>query len=199
MELAGNEKKIQALFRELKVEDERVAPGFVRLWNRAQVKSQSPRRAFKTSFAVATALLVISLCAVAFWWRNWQQGQQQNSLVGSGSVTKGSMSNLTSPSNLSTPPAATPEPKQLVPHDARDRIRFTRQARKLATRRQAELSARNAVIREAVAISSWQSPTVTLMQSPADDVLTSLPQLDRSLSELKTFLPNTPSYQNRER
>jgi hypothetical protein len=30
------------------------------------------------------------------------------------------------------------------------------------------------------------------MQSPADDVLTSLPQLDRSLTELKTFLPDTP-------
>jgi hypothetical protein len=42
-----------------------------------------------------------------------------------------------------------------------------------------------------VAISNWQSPTITLMESPSDDVLTSLPQLDQSATELKTFLPGT--------
>jgi hypothetical protein len=29
------------------------------------------------------------------------------------------------------------------------------------------------------------------MESPSDDVLTSLPQLDQSATELKTFLPGT--------
>jgi hypothetical protein len=73
-----------------------------------------------------------------------------------------------------------------------NRVKSNRWDRKLAARRQADLNAGNAAIRETVSISSWQSPTATLMQSPADDVLTSLPQLDRSLTELKTFLPNTP-------
>jgi len=195
MELAGNEKKIQALFRELKLEDESVVPGFVRLWNRAQATSRKPRRAFKTSFALATGLLVITLCSLAYWSRNWQRSQPQNSTVAVRSTTPGS-----------TParPPATPEPKQLVPNKAPDRIRANRPRRltnpKLETRnsepetthRQAQLTFRNATLREAVAISSWQSPTATLMQSPADDVLTKLPQLDRSVTEFKSFLPNTP-------
>lgn len=184
MELAGNEKKIQALFRELKLEDERVAPGFVRLWNSAQATSQRPRRAFKISFAVATALFVITLCSLALWPRNWQRGQQPNSGVAVRS---------TPPGPTSAPLPATPGPKQLGVAEPRNRARSNRWARKLTARRQAELTARNAAIREAVAISSWQSPTATLMQSPADDVLTSLPQLDRSAAQLKSFLPNSPN------
>jgi hypothetical protein len=182
MELPGNEKKIQALFRELKLEDERVAPGFARVWNSAQAASQRPRRAFKISFALATALLLIALGSMALWSRNRQRGQQPNSGVAVRSIQPGS---------ALAPPAATPEPKQLVLDETRNRARSNRWARKLAAHRQAELTARNAAIREALAISSWQSPTTTLMQSPADDVLTSLPQLNRSAAELNSFLPNT--------
>jgi hypothetical protein len=178
MELAGDEKRIQALFRELKLEDARVAPGFGKLWNRVQSASQQPRPAFKTSFAVAAALLVVTLCALAFWSRSWQSGQRQNSGVASGSATP-----------RSKPAPAPSEPKQQILDEARNRIRLNRLPRKLATR-QTEFNSRNAAFRTAVAISSWQSPTATLMQSPADDMLTSLPQLDRSITELKSFLPN---------
>jgi hypothetical protein len=178
MELAGDEKRIQALFRELKLEDQRVVPGFDRLWNSAQARRSQPRRALKTSSAVFAALLVITLCAFVFWSRNWQQGQPRTSGVAGGSTTTGS-----------TPSPAIPESKQLVLGKAPDRITFNRRPRSLITRRQAKLP-RNALIHEAVAISSWQSPTATLMQSPADDLLTSLPRLDRSVTELKTFLSN---------
>ncbi|MGH9959068.1 MAG: hypothetical protein ACREBC_18380, partial [Pyrinomonadaceae bacterium] len=51
---------------------------------------------------------------------------------------------------------------------------------------------RRAEIQNAAAISSWQSPTARLMQSPADDVLTWVPQLHQYIMELKSFLPNTP-------
>jgi hypothetical protein len=180
MELAGDEKKIQALFRELKLEDERVAPAFSKLWNRAQSESRQSRPAMRTSFAVAAAVLVITLCTLAFWSRNWQSGRQ-NSRVASGSTTAGSKA---------APAPVTPEPKQLVLDEGRNRVRFNRLPRKLATRRQTEFTTRNAGIREALAILSWQSPTATLMQSPADGVLTSLPRLDRSVTELKSFLPN---------
>jgi hypothetical protein len=53
--------------------------------------------------------------------------------------------------------------------------------------------ARNAAIREAKVISSWQSPTISLLRSPAGEVLTSLPQLTETVNELKSFLPNTPN------
>jgi hypothetical protein len=189
MELTGNEKKIQALFRELKLADERVTPGFTRVWNRVQATSPGSPRIFKISFALATALFVITLCSLVLWSRNWQRSQQSNPGIATGPTTPGS---------TPTPSLARQSPTQLGAAAPPNRVKSNRWNRKLAARRQTDLIARNAAIRETVSISSWQSPTATLMRSPADNVLTSLPQLDRSLSELKTFLPNTPSYQNRE-
>jgi hypothetical protein len=192
MELAGNEKKIQALFRELKLADERVAPGFTRVWNRAQATSPGSPRVFKISFAVATALFVITLSSLVLWSRNWQRSRQSNPNVATGPTTPGS---------TPAPPLAPSlvKPTQLRVAAPPNRVKANRWDRRLAARRHVDLNARNATIRETVSISSWQSPTATLMQSPAADVLTSLPQLDRSLTELKTFLPNTPSFQNWER
>jgi hypothetical protein len=202
MELAGNEKKIQALFRELKLADERAAPGFTRVWNRAQATSPGSPRVFKISFAVATALFVITLCSLVIWSRNWQRSQRSNPGVATGPTTPGStlappLAPPLAPSLVK--PLARQGPTQLRVAAPPNRVKANRWDRKLAARRQADLNARNVAIRETISISSWQSPTATLMQSPAADVLTSLPQLDQSLTELKTFLPNTPSYQNRER
>jgi len=188
MESVGNEKKIQALFRELKLEDERVAPEFIKVWNRAHATSPgSP--VFKISFAVATAaLLVITLSALVLWSRNGQSGDQVDPKLATESTPPGS-----TPAPHQATPAMPPptRPLRSVVAQSPVRVKSNQWPPKLAARRKADLAARNAVIREAVSISSWQSPTATLMQSPADHVLTSLPQLDRSLNELKTFLPNT--------
>lgn len=191
MELAGNEKRIQALFRELKLADERVAPEFMRVWDRAQATSSGSWPVFKISFGVATAtaLFVITLSALVLWPRDGQRSEQVNPKVATGSTTPSSM-----PGSTPAPPAATPlsnRPIQLVMTQPPVRVKSNRWDWKLAARRKADLDARNAVIRGAGSISNWQSPTATLMQSPADDVLTTLPQLDRSLTELKTFLPNS--------
>ena len=197
MESVGNEKKIQALFRELKLADERVAPEFTKVWDRAQATSPgwtspgSPR-VFKISFAVATAaLLVITLSALMLWSRNGQPVDQVDPKVATESTPPGSMPGSTPAPHQLTP--ATPPPNQplrSVVVQSPVRVKSNQWPPKLAARRKADLEAGNAVIREAVSISSWQSPTAALMQSPADHVLTSLPQLDRSLNELKTFLPN---------
>jgi hypothetical protein len=183
MESVGNEKRIQALFRELKLADERVAPEFIKVWDRAQATSpgwtsSGSAPVFRLSFALATAL-VITLSALALWSRYRQPGEQVNPRVATESTLPGS---TPAPSRATPPPVVAQSPV---------RVKSNQWPPKLAARRKADLAARNAVIREAVSISSWQSPTATLMQSPADDVLTSLPQLDRSLNELKTFLPNT--------
>lgn len=183
MELVGNETKIQTLFRELRLEDEPGVPEFASLWNRAQATSPGPRRVIKISFAVATVLLVITLGSLALWSQNWQRGQLPNQSVAGGSAT---------PGPTLAPAPVVPEPKQLVTSGPRNRVRSNHWARRLAAHRRAELAARHAAMLEAVAIATWQSPTATFMESPADDVLTSLPQLDRSVNELKSFLPNTP-------
>ena len=188
MESVGNEKKIQALFRELKLADERVAPEFIKVWNRAQATSPGSPRVFKI-FAVATAaLLVITLSALVLWSRNGQAGDQVDPKVATESTTPGS----TLAPHQATPATPPPtRPLRSVVAQSPVRVKSNQWPPKLAARGKSDLEAKNAVIREAVSISSWQSPTATLMQSPADHVLTSLPQLDRSLNELKTFLPNT--------
>jgi hypothetical protein len=64
-------------------------------------------------------------------------------------------------------------------------------AARFAARQRAELvAARRAEIRDVTAISSWQSPTATLLSSQNDALLNSLPQLNESVKELKSFLPN---------
>ena len=193
MESVGKEKEIQALFHELKLADERVAPEFTKVWNRAQATSSGSPRVFKISFAVATAsLVVIILSALVLWSRNGQPGDQVDPKVATESTPPGSMPGSTPAPHQATP-ATSPStrPVRSVVVQSPVRVKSNQWPPKLAARRKADLEARNAVIREAVSISSWQSPTATLMQSPADHVLTSLPQLDRSLNELKTFLPNT--------
>jgi hypothetical protein len=61
----------------------------------------------------------------------------------------------------------------------------------LAARRRAQLIAANRKLtREAKAITSWQSPTAALLSSPNDEIFTSLPQLNQSASDLKSFLPS---------
>src|SRR5258705_1351303 len=189
MESVGNEKKIQALFREVKLADERVAPEFNKVWNRALATSPGSSRVFKVSFGLATAsLVVIILSALVLWSRNGQPGDQVDPKLATESTTPGSTPVL----HQATPATPSPtRPLRSVVAQSPVRVKSNLLPPKLAARRKADLEARKAVIREAVSISSWQSPTATLMQSPADHVLTSLPQLDRSLNELKTFLPNT--------
>ncbi len=182
MEFAGNEEKIQTLFRELKLEDEHLASGFGRLWNSVEKTTERPARAFKISFAVATSLLVIALCSLALWARTWQWAEQPGPAVANQSTKPGP-----TPSSTTTPQLALSEPKQPVVARSSDRIRSIRRARKLAAERQALTESHSAML-EARAISSWQAPTTMLMQSPAEDVLTSLPQLDQSITELKSFL-----------
>src|SRR6266849_10174786 len=108
MELAGNEKKMQALFREMKFADERVAPEFISVWNRAQASRRVPSRVFKISLAVATMLFVIVLSALVLWSRTGQRSEQANPGVATESTT---------PDSTAVPPAAMPKstrPTQIV-------------------------------------------------------------------------------------
>ena len=179
MELVG-EKRIQALFSELRLADKQTMPSFVGVWSRAQAKTYRPQRAFNLSFVAATALLVCALVSLALWSRQWQRNQ--DALV---SV----------PPDLTAGPvqaaAATkdPAPKRWE----RPRISARSRALKLAARRRALLAAANRkATQEAKALASWQSPTATLLDSSSDKLLKSLPQLSQTVDELKSFLPSSP-------
>jgi len=183
MELVGEEKRIQALFSEARLADEQTMPSFVGVWNRAQSKTVRTQRAFNLSFVAATALLVCALVSLA-WWVNRSQRNQ-------GAVI------------ATVPPITTVGPKNVVQTPVKSDVELTparqrhygerSRALKLAVRRQAVLMAANRkAARDAKAIESWQSPTATLLDSSSDELLKSLPQLNQSVDELKTFLPVQP-------
>ena len=76
MESTGEEKKLQALFSELKATDEQTAPRFATVWNRAASK---PRRAgvLKPAFVAVAAALVLCVAGLLFAWSYSPSPQQQ--------------------------------------------------------------------------------------------------------------------------
>lgn len=181
MELVG-EKKIQALFSELRLADEQTLPSFTATWNRAEAKTIRPQRAFKLSFVAATALLVCALVSLALWSRQWQPRHD---------------------ASVSVPPAPKAAPIQVVvgndevtlPAVAKESSASSSKSRaaRLAARRQSMILAANRkATREAQTLASWQSPTAALLESPTDELLKSLPQLNQTVDELKSFLPGSP-------
>jgi hypothetical protein len=66
-------------------------------------------------------------------------------------------------------------------------------ALRLSTLRDASLLAANRkAAQEAKAIASWKSPTATLLDSPSEGLLKSLPQMNQTVDEMKSFLPSQP-------
>lgn len=183
MELVGEQKRIPQLFSELRLADEQTVPRFATLWNRAQARTVRPPRAFNLSFVAATALLVCALVSLALWSKYSQRNAPQNAVVVTVTVT----------------PAVSPV--QVVKNaeanfqssGEKQRTNSKSRATKLAAQRQALILAINQkAAGEAKAISSWQSPTSALLKSQNDELLKSLPQLNESANELKSFLPDTP-------
>jgi hypothetical protein len=220
MELAGDEKKIQALFREQKLADELAAPEFISVWKRAQATSPERPRLFKPRSlmaAMAMTVIAIALCSLLLWSRNSQRAQQP-SYWDRGRLARRSAQREQNyldldrrpridrdqpnkSSTLAPPPA--PAPTQLVAAKQPVRIKpnHDRKIVGAALRGRPTYSGSDLgrptypgrdPLEHGYILSIWQSPTAMLLQSPADDVLSSLPQLDQSLTELKTFLPNPP-------
>lgn len=177
MELVGEQKRIQALFSELRLADEQTVPRFVTVWNRAQARTVRPARAFNLSFVAATALLICALVSLALWSKYYQRTARQSAAVGTGPVQV--------VRNTEANPRVSGE-KQLRTYSKSRAMRLAAQRRALI------LAVTLKAAREAKVISSWQSPTSALLKSQNDELLKSLPQLNESADELKSFLPNTP-------
>jgi hypothetical protein len=191
MELVGEEKRIHALFSEARLADEQTTPSFAGVWNRAQAKTIRAHRAFNLSFVAATALLVCALVSLAWWASYSQRGHQVAVTVppitNPGAITYGGPKNVEQPGvqNVKEPGS-----NSVIPRRFSDKSRALKLA---ATRRQAVLVAANRkAASDANAIESWQSPTATLLDSSSDELLKSLPQLNQTTDELKSFLPSRP-------
>jgi hypothetical protein len=166
MKLVGDEKRIPALFCEQSLSDQSAAPPFENLWHRAQT-TKSERRGFsRLVVMIATAVAIAALCSLVLW-------SQYRSVEYVPAVV------------LNIEPAST-MPRNQEPgkvsfaagqKKSRPSQRFARPTKTEA-----------AVVREAVALSSWQSPTGIFMESYGGGMVKSLPQLNQSVRELESFL-----------
>jgi hypothetical protein len=184
MELVGEQKRIQALFSELKFADEQTAPRFATVWHRAEARTARPARGFNLSFVAATALLVCALVSLALWSKYSQRTAPQNAVAASGSTNP-----ATAPSSPVKEAAVISPPSEREPNR---RPSPSRARRLLAQRHALLLAANRKATRDAAAISTWESPTSALLKSQNDELLKSIPQLNENSDELKSFLPNKP-------
>ena len=69
MELGGAEKRIQALFSELSLEERNHVPGFEKLWTRAEVTRLVPARAYVSSIAVIAVVATTMSLSLWSWSR----------------------------------------------------------------------------------------------------------------------------------
>ena len=189
MELAGEEKRIHALFSEVRLADEQTTPSFAGAWNRAQSKTMRRHRAFNLSFVAATALLVCALASLA-WWANYSQRTREAVVVNIPPITNGGV--IKNDGQKDVPQGGVDKVPEFKPV-TQPRLSARSRALRLAVAHQAVLVAANKkAVSDAKAIESWQSPTATLLDSSSDELLKSLPQLNQTVDELKSFLPSRP-------
>jgi hypothetical protein len=168
MEFSGDEKKIQALFSELSLEQQSRTPSFEKLWLRAQVNSPARPR-LVARLAIVTSSILAAVCLIAIWsWYTSSRFEQAAHIP---------------PQIIPTTPSGVTQPEQFLFAHAKD-VR-TAHPRRLVRQPRVE----RAAIREATVLSNWQSPTNILLNSPAASFLSSLPQLNQSARDLEQFLP----------
>jgi hypothetical protein len=167
MESIGDEKRIQALFSELSLEDQSRGPRFEKLWMRAGVNPPVPASLVRRFVPVFVALVVFAMVGLLAT-RSWTTVSQH-------------AVNIPPQVIPATSDASVRRPEQLLAAASKGPVR----PRKLIRPRQTG----GLTIRQAAMISNWQSPTNILLMSPAVSVLNSLPQLNQSAQELEQFLP----------
>jgi len=165
MELVGDEKRIQALFSELKFQDQRIAPAFDRLWN--SVPHPKPKRiAFVHPMVVfATITIFGTISAVALWSKQTPDVDI--------SVARDVAAVVAVPIEVDAEP---PKKMSRKPHHS------------LARKNVKPAKLEPVMIEEVAVLSSWQSPTDSLMAYPSNAVVTSLPEFAQSVKDLESYL-----------
>jgi len=159
MELAGDEKRIQALFSELRFEDQSLAPSFNRLWQSAQA-TKPKRLLFVEPMVVLGSVAMIA--TLAMWTRDTSTQRAFESDV---AAIVPAVDRVEAPKKLS----------------ARNR-------RPLQRKKALPKEPEHVVIEQAAVLSSWQSPTNALMEFTAGTVFKSLPDLTESATDLESYL-----------
>lgn len=185
MKLSGEEKRIQALFHELKSEDDLVAPSFARTWNIAQVRfsransSRAVLNAFPKLPRLITAIVIIAVVIAAAVL--WSQEPRSNRQVQESFARR--LPN--DPGHTVNPPTEEINGSRITkPEKPNRNVAGPRKLRR-AGRALAASGLRRVKESE---LSRWQSPTVGLLRFPGDALLKSAPVVIQSAPELRTFL-----------
>jgi hypothetical protein len=164
MELRGDEKRTQALFSELLLEDQNITPRFEQLWNSAQSTKAVP--SFSRLAVAFASLSIIAVFALLAVWSNYRSVESVQSVA----KTDETIAAPSTQGGLKQADAVATGPKKSKP---------------IKRHRKIERS----IAQEAALLSSWQSPTEIFMTAPTALVLNSLPQLNQSANDLRQFLP----------
>jgi hypothetical protein len=191
MEIIGDDKKLRALYSDASIADKNAAPSFTSVWHRAQARSLKPRRAFNLSFALITALLVLTLGSLAVWSmyspRNNQRDEARKNEPAPGVVAPAAVPSPEKGNTneaVSTARNAPPPPIETPVHRA-----IKARVKKPTAQSESQMLASNRTTVKDTTIDSWESPTATLLSSPTDGLLKSVPQLNENSNEMKSFLP----------
>ena len=171
MNLNWHEKRIRQLFGEMSRDDARRAPDFemlVQAGSRGVARSKSGVQAFLAA-AAAAVLLVAVVTAAVLMVRH---------------------PNNQSPSGADRPvaewvaPPKSPEPvvPRRPPSVATNHTPVRHAARRIRNQRRS-----NELAIAMKSLSAWQSPTASLLNSPGEELLKSLPRLGDSLQTLRSF------------
>ena len=163
MEFSGDEKRIQALFSELSLENQTRAPRFEKLWLPAEANAPAPAPLVRR-FVLVAIVVIVAMSFVAA--RSWLSSQSQQA------------------ANI---------PPQIITTTSQPRVQHGELATAskvlVRPRRFARRQTERTAISQAAMLSNWQSPTNILLNSPTVSVLSSLPELNQSARDLEQFLP----------
>jgi len=158
------------------------------VWHRAQARSLKPRRAFKLSFALVTALLVLTLGSLAVWSMYSLRGEQPHQAVRNETVDPAPAPSKTPEQKKSNEPVQTAENHAAVHPVVPNRSVKPRVKQSTMTPAAPSLAQDSSAIKETT-IGTWQSPTSALLTSSTDELFKSVPQLNENANEMKSVLP----------
>lgn len=177
MELDGEEKIIRALFREMKLEDDRATPAFVREWRR---EPSRPARVRFGRAAFAVAVVSVILISTMLLRRHLLVVRPLPN-----EVTERYEMNA----ELEQTQSSRSDASSLVDDEARTANNLTSKRRwSDRSRRHARLTSSLRRRKKESSLLDWQSPTSAFLRLPGADLLKPLPQLNQSSRELGSFL-----------
>jgi hypothetical protein len=172
MNLNGDEKRIRQLFREMSLDDQRRAPEFASVLaaaaNSGMTHSQNRTRSLR--FAMAVAMLCAALLIAM-------------AIIVKPSKPQGAAAHASAPAmQTETQPSVVPYQPGVQAPGVEPRKTIIKHARHRRTSDQMAIAMKS--------LFAWKSPTASLLQTPGDELLRSLPRLGESLQTIKSFSPD---------